>query len=106
MKKTYTQMRVVSVTDEHWYGVGLIVSSSQKPHFSQRTREMGHPAYLRDGVANGDVGHPPFRHAWESDPDINELRGPDQNVYWHKFYGSKIDRCRIKLAEIAARRLP
>ncbi len=47
-----------------------------------------------------------FRHGWESDPDINELRGPDQDVYWHKFYGSKIDRCRIKLAEIAARRLP
>src|ERR1700726_2131261 len=38
----------MSVTDEHWYEIGLIVSSSQKPRFSQRTREMGHPAYLRD----------------------------------------------------------
>jgi hypothetical protein len=44
MRKTYTQMRTVSVTGEHWYGIGLIVSSSQKPHFSQRAREMGHPS--------------------------------------------------------------
>src|SRR5579863_6420036 len=41
--------------------LGLIVSSSQKPHFSQRTREMGHPApsRLRDASRTGDVGHRP-----------------------------------------------
>ncbi len=27
-------------------GWGFIVDSSQKPHFSQRTREMGHPAFF------------------------------------------------------------
>src|SRR5579863_5836352 len=26
----------------------LLEAMSQKPHFSQRTREMGHPAYSRD----------------------------------------------------------
>jgi len=26
--------------------VELIVNSNQKPHFSQRTREMGHPVYF------------------------------------------------------------
>jgi hypothetical protein len=36
------------------------VSSSQKPHFSQTTREMGHPAYLRDSSRTGDAGQPPL----------------------------------------------
>jgi hypothetical protein len=29
------------------------VSSSQRPHFSQRTREMGHPVYI-DGLDQND----------------------------------------------------
>src|SRR5579863_9156132 len=32
--------------------LGLIVSSGQKPHFSRRTREMGHPSRLRAGLAH------------------------------------------------------
>jgi len=46
-----------------------------------------------------------FRHAGEGDPDINQLQGPNQAVYWHRFYGGQLDRRRAKLAEIAARRL-
>jgi hypothetical protein len=48
---------------------GLSWAVSQKPHFSQRTREMGHPDY-EDAWRMGDVGHPPpglrgMRGAWE-----------------------------------------
>src|ERR1700739_4136975 len=44
MKKPYATMRVASVTDKHLHQPGTFVNSKQKPHFSQRTREMGHPA--------------------------------------------------------------
>jgi hypothetical protein len=40
----------VSVIDEQW--LDLSWAQSQKPHLSQRTREMGHPAadFERTGV--------------------------------------------------------
>jgi len=44
-----------------------------------------------------------FRHAGEGDPDIDQLQGPNQAVYWHRFYGGQLDRYRAKLAEIASR---
>jgi len=34
----------------------MVVYIDQEPHFSQRTREMGHPA-LRDTSRMGNVGH-------------------------------------------------
>lgn len=46
-----------------------------------------------------------FRHAGEGDPDVNQLQGVNQAIYWHRFYGVQTDRWRTKLAEIAARRL-
>ena len=46
----------MSWTYEHWNEVGLIVSSSQKPHFSQRTREMGPLAQIYAALnKNGDT---------------------------------------------------
>jgi hypothetical protein len=56
-----------------------------------------------------DIGLPDeaaaFRHAVEGDPDINQLAGPNQSVYWYRFYGGQLDKCRGKLADIVARRL-
>jgi hypothetical protein len=46
-----------------------------------------------------------FRHAVEGDPDINQLVGPNQSIYWYRFYGGQLDKCREKLADIVARRL-
>ncbi len=46
-----------------------------------------------------------FRHAVEGDPDINQLVGPNQSVYWYRFYSGQLDKCREKLADIVARRL-
>jgi len=46
-----------------------------------------------------------FRHAGESDPDPAQLVGPNQAVYWHRFYGGHLDKWREKLADIIARRL-
>jgi len=46
-----------------------------------------------------------FRHAAEGDPDINQLVGPNQSVYWYRFYSGQLDKCREKLADIVARRL-
>jgi hypothetical protein len=55
-----------------------------------------------------DVGLPDeaaaFRHAVEGDPDINQLVGPNQSVYWYRFYSGQLDKCREKLADIVARR--
>ena len=56
-----------------------------------------------------DVGLPDeaaaFRHAAEGDADINQLVGPNQSVYWYRFYGGQLDKCREKLADVVARRL-
>ncbi len=46
-----------------------------------------------------------FRHAVEGDPDINQLVGPNQSVYWYRFYGGQLDKCREKLADVVARRV-
>ena len=46
-----------------------------------------------------------LRHALEGDPDINQLVGPNQSVYWYRFYSGQLDKCREKLADIVARRL-
>jgi hypothetical protein len=56
-----------------------------------------------------DIGLPDeaaaFRHAVEGDPDINQLVGPNQSVYWYRFHSGQLDKCREKLADIVARRL-
>jgi len=56
-----------------------------------------------------DIGLPDeasaFRHAVEGDPDITQLLGPNQSVYWRRFYNGQLDNCRQKLADIVARRL-
>ena len=46
-----------------------------------------------------------FRHAGESDPDPAQLVGPNQALYWHRFYGGQLDEYREKLSDIIARRL-
>ena len=46
-----------------------------------------------------------FRHAGEADPDANQLVGPNQSLYWFKFYNGQLDKWREKLADIVARRL-
>jgi hypothetical protein len=37
-----------------------------------------------------------FRHAVEGDPDVNQLVGPNQSVYWYRFYSGQLDKCREK----------
>jgi hypothetical protein len=65
----------------------------------------------RTSESLSDIGLPDeaaaFRHAVEGDADINQLRGSrqSQSIYWHRFYGSQLDKCREKLADIVARRL-
>jgi hypothetical protein len=51
--------------------------SIEKPHFSQKTREMGHPRVLNQGqrAVHGveDVGHPPlvyYRKALELEKQL------------------------------------
>jgi hypothetical protein len=46
-----------------------------------------------------------FRHAGEADPDVSQLVGPNQSLYWFRFYNGQLDRWREKLADIVARRL-
>jgi hypothetical protein len=63
MKGAYALVLVLSVTDEHGCEMGVIVSSRQKPHFSQKPREMGQPAlrvgevfnHFRNGVELTDA---------------------------------------------------
>jgi len=64
----------------------------------QRTSELIRDMGLPDEAAA-------FRHAVEGDPDINQLVGPNQSVYWYRFYTGQLDKGREKLADIVSRRL-
>jgi len=79
---------------EHGYGVWLQKRGQWVARVSEAITALGLP----DEAAA-------FRHAGEADPDASQLVGPNQSLYWFKFYNGQLDEWREKLADIVARRL-